>query len=728
VQDYSWIWRPAVEDHEQNEDETIKDVLVSAVRDAAETLARRSPASLPELVTSLETRRWLIFRRMALHVLRRFADSAMTLAEERLADRTQFDEVGLRHEYALLAATCFGQISISARARILSWIDQGPDLGSFSERYRENHGAAPTAGETEGYAKMWRRDRLAPLKEALPSEWKTRYEGLVGELGEPEHPDFSSYRSGLWVGPTSPKTADEIRTMAVPEIMAFLGRWTPSGDLFGSSREGLGRELASVVAADPDRFARDAKLFIGIDPTYIRELVEGLREAAKQKRPLEWKPILDLCAWVVSQPREIPGRPRQDLGEDPDWGWTRKAIAALLSVGFEKGVAELPFGLREQAWSILLPLTTDPQPTAEDEVRYGASSTDPATLSINTTRGEAMHAVMRYALWVRRHVEERQGGQEIVARGLAQMPEVREVLEAHLDPAREPSLAVRAVYGQWFPWLVLLDRSWAAAQEARIFPAAPEGQEFWDAAWGTYVTFCAPYNNTFEILRQEYARAVDRIGSPLRHSHSLADPEEKLAQHLMTFYWRGKLALEEPGGLLGRFYTQATDQLRAEAIEFVGRSLANTMGDIPIEIMDRLRALWEQRMLVARAAHDASNVTQELASFGWWFVSEKFEEDWAIRHLEEVLRIAKRAEPDHLLAERLAALAVRKPFVAVRFAKGLIEADKSGWAILGWESHLKTILTTAMASGDEQAREAAVALVHHLGARGHLQFRELLRR
>ena len=59
-----------------------------------------------------------------------------------------------------------------------------------------------------------------------------------------------------------------------------------------------------------------------------------------------------------------------------------------------------------------------------------------------------MHTVIRYALWVRQHLEKEPDSEARLQNGFEEIPEVREGLETHLDPSREPSLAVRAVYGQ----------------------------------------------------------------------------------------------------------------------------------------------------------------------------------------------------------------------------------------------------------------------------------------
>lgn len=722
-EDYSWIWRPAIEEHEQNHRDTVRTLLVGAVRDAAEQLAVRASESVPELVRLFDARPWMVFHRLALHLLRRYPDHAKALVEERFTNRELFEDPRFRHEYVLFAAEAFPRVSEAARQTFLRWIEDGPDLEGFRTRYREESGVDPTNEDSVRYGKIWRRDRVAPLRGVLPPEWRQRYQELVAEVGEPEHPEFAVYIGAGWVGPTSPKSSDELRTMSVAAIVDFLGTWAPSGKWIGPSREGFGRELAPIVQGDPVRFAREARSFKGLNPTYVRALIGGLTDAAKEGRAFDWSPVLELCEWVVQQPREIPEHPHTN-DEDPGWGWARKSIGSLLSAGFAKGVAEMPFDHRERAWGVLRILTDDPEPTREYEARYGGTNMDPATLSINTTRGEAMHAVVRYGLWVRRHIEQRPDGPALVASGFAVMPEVSGVLEAHLDPQSDPSLAIRAIYGQWFPWLVLLDRPWAASQVTRIFAA--EDIERRDAAWETYVVFCAPYDNILEVLEAEYAKAIERIGAASRDRRHLADPDGQLAEHLMIFYGRGKLGPDPSSGLVGRFFEMAPGRLRGGAIEFIARSLREDKRDIPPAVIERFTALWERRMERARAA--AAESIEELASFGWWFVSQKFDETWAIQQLEEALRLAKKAEPDYMIAETLAAIAARKPREAVRCLDGLLEADREGWGILGWEGHARAILAAAIGSGDAEAREAATTQIHRLGARGHLGFRDLLPR
>src|SRR5207245_3301141 len=113
-------------------------------------------------------------------------------------------------------------------------------------------------------------------------------------------------------------------------------------------------------------------------------------------------------------------------------------------------------------------------------------------------------------------------------------------------------------------------------------------------------------------------------------------PDEALAEHLMVFYWLGLIPLTGEGSeLLTRFFEKADDGLRAHAIDFMGRSLGNTEGDVPHDVRNRFIALWKIRFAAARET--APN--KELAAFGWWFGSKKLDPEFAITQLLEVLKV-----------------------------------------------------------------------------------------
>lgn len=391
----------------------------------------------------------------------------------------------------------------------------------------------------------WRKLRsLQPLPDVLPPDWKTRYDEWTAELGKPEHTEYTMPPIQFRMGHSSPRNFEDLRAMPVEEIIAFLSEWQPeNNDPFGASPEGLGQEITQLVTLKPQEFAAVAESFQGLDPTYVRALISGIKNALKELQEFSWTPVLQLCHWVMNQRREIADPVSSFHERDENWITTRAEIAELLSAVLNTDTEKIPFEFRQNIWDILKPLTEDPQPTPEHEAKYGGDNMDPHTLSLNTVRGEAMRALIKYALWVRRHIEKTDDAEERLARGFEEMPEVREILNLHLDPEYEPSLAVRAVYGEWLPWLALLDRSWVRENLAKIFPKEEGLHSLYSAAWGTYF-LNQPYDDIFEILKEEYKFAIESIDSGNVYESYLVRPGQRLADHLINLYLRGKLSLQ----------------------------------------------------------------------------------------------------------------------------------------------------------------------------------------
>lgn len=335
-----------------------------------------------------------------------------------------------------------------------------------------------------------------------------------------------------------------------------------------------------------------------------------------------------------------------------------------------------------------------------------------------------MNCVLQYAEWVERHLEADIDPEERRARGFDDMPEVRGILDKHLYLGYEPALAVREFYGRAFPNLCRLDHRWAAENKGRVFPTQEALLKYYRAAWEEYIIFNDPYTTVFDILRDKYGRAVDLIGTgTLKERHSY-DPEEYLAQHLMLLYLRGKLALDEPDGLLERFFARASNNLRAYANALFRQSFSPEADELPDAFLERLRALWEHRLEAVR--RDAS-LRDELDSFGWWVPSEQFEPRWLLLRLKETLELGRWVEPDHMVVERLSLLAPAEPLLTIECLALMVEGAREEWQIDGWSSEASAVFAAVLASPDEQAREKARDLINSLAARGHLEFARLLR-
>ncbi len=694
-------WRSAIEDHAQNLDHSLLDLLTDTVRDQALDLAQ-TPDGLRLVLTELKRKPAPLLERIALHVIRHRGTA--DLVASKLADRDLAFDVHAWHEYGELLRHRYADLSPAQQARVLRVLDAG----------EERQPTAAQEARRLTAAELTRSDRYARLKryvliaDHLDGATRDAYEALRDEFGEPSHPTFLSYMTS-WSGTTSPFSLEDLRKMQPRDVARTLREWRPTGDLEDPSPEGLGRILKEVVAERSASFAGAAADFVGLEATYVRSLLDGLSTAARQGSRFPWAPVLDLAAWVVAQPRGANDA-RDDRQTDPHWGWARKEVAGLLSRGFADSEAELPLGERERVWSLLELLTEDPDPTPQHEERYGGDNMDPATLAINTTRGEALHAVVRYAFWVERGVEQFEG--------ISSIREVDALLDRHLDLEVDPSLAVRSVYGQWFAQFVRIDEAWAAALAPRVFPADPEHAAHFAAAWNAYVVFNSPYTDVFSILHEAYALAVDRLDQRTGRSSLAGDPRKQLGGHLLVFRMRGEM--EPSGDLLERFWLTAPTELRQEVLTAAGWSLEKTPS-LPADVRVRLVDTWEWILEQGARSDDAS-----LAGFGAWLGARALDSGWLLTQALAVLRRGVGLEPDFAVFRELPRLAQDHADETLELLRRMVLADNEGWSVHGYTDEVREMLRIALANADARVRRDAEAVVDLLGARGMLEFRDLV--
>jgi hypothetical protein len=737
-EDYLYIAHSAIEQGGGQDD--VPGILLFAIRDAAEQVIRYDAAQLSRVLDVLGSKRWTSFVRLKLHLCRLFLTSGGQATAERIFQSPDILNRGsLQHEAVLLLKSSFAGFSAESKERLLTWIDRGwPD--EASKRWLELTGQPATEENIRGLGDIWKRDHLAVLRGQLPEPYQGKLDELVARRGPAHTLDEPKGISGGAFGAVSPKAPQELGTMSAPEIIEFLATWTPGTDMFEATAEGAARDLGGAVSAEPDRFIAAAGEFKRLDPTYVRAFLSALAAAVKENRLFDWMPVLDLAAWVVSQPREIPERKGGLLVADPDWGWSRDAIIDLLSAGFDQKLkGRFTLELRDRVWSALRPLTNDPHPSPADEVRDPKQSESPvvrrfaasderaremdfATFSINTTRGRAMHAVFSYARWVRLEMEAK--GEKPA--GLEVMPEVREVLEEHLDVNHEPAQTIRSVYGDHLTLLAWLDWNWLEANIDRILPMDEADYPYFKAAWRSFIVFNQPNTSLFRVLTERYRKAVHHLGKDVLPRHQVKSPEEALADHLMVFYWLAALEFGAADRLLDDFYAHASDEIRGHAMWFIGISVAGWDDKAPPEIFVRLQDLFRRRLEAATSAASAEAFESELSNFGFWFTSQKFDERWSMDTLLAVLRLCKKATSEMDVMKRLAEVCPSYPVECVASLRLIIEGDKEGWILIGVEGDARALLKEALRSNVPEASFAATRLIEELIAKGQFGFRTLL--
>jgi hypothetical protein len=719
-EDYFYIRQPAIELGTGRDD--VPSVLLCATRDATVRAIVADTAKFDAAMKVFQQHKWASFRRLELHITRAVVVSPgqqLTFAEQFLKDPTVLAQPSLRHEAILLLKDVFGRLSMETQQRILAWMDADDPAEPIRQFLENLAGEEPTVEKIAQIQKVRRRDRLAILEGQLPEPYREKYDALVASVGPADPPERLPIRTFSQVGAQSPKTVAELTTMTAAEVVGFLTSWKPGSDIFSPTADGLAGSLTSTVAQRPTEFSAVTDQFKTLDPTYVRGLFAGFTSALKNGVQFGWKPVLELATWVSNQPRGIDGRKGGIFRNDPDWGWTRDAIIDLLNAGFEGGEERLPHEHRELVWTALAPLTDDPFPSQDDE---RGEEFDPSFLSINCTRGRALFAVLAYARWVR-DWENKQKAEEAPPVTFDVMPEVRQILDRHLDVGHEPTLTIRSVYGQGLSVLANLDWEWFRSSVGRIFPL--DDPAHFNAAWESFVVSNMPYDSLLREMEPVYRKAIAEINQPSM-MRSPGSPKDSLADHLLAYYWRGHLTFDGADRLLEEFYKQASDGIRGHAMWYVGRSAAGWRETMPPEVLERLRSLMERRLKAAEESVSPELFAKELAGFGWWFTADQFGDAWSIGMLVRALRVTKAVEDGMDVMKVLAGLAPQSPREAIACLDLMVQGDRENWVLVGVELDARNVIKAALESRQHGAVVAARNLVELLIARGHYGFRTLL--
>lgn len=729
--DYSWLWRPSIASHEQNMGNTVEDAVIDGVRDGARLLAQRDKAQIPALVEALERRRWTVFRRLALHLLADVVASGqpdgavLAAARERVINSQNLNDHTVVHEYSELARAVLPTLDDAAIAEWMGLIDAGPTVDEEELRERLAATADTTVDERVViYRDVWRRDRLGAVLDGLPNPLRERYRELAERFGDADHSEFASYMTAMWTGPTSPRTLQEILELSIDELVSYLTHWRPEPSFWppGPSVEGLARELTAAVTANPSRFAEHAESFTASGRSFVRAVLEGFEAALREGRSFTWPPVIGLCAVVAAETEDAAEGDAHLLDEDPSWRWAQKAAASLLLQGLQPSTEELPDEVAEQVLTVLSRLVESSDPGPDRGEQRDDTVDDPVTTALNSTRGQAVRALIAFATWRVRH-----GDTE------ADLGKVVEILDRHLDPGLDSSPAVRSVYGQHFGVLLHVMPEWAGSRSANIF-----GPEFpldvrQHAAGAAYLAFNRPTVGLLDALRLRYKTWVKAVAAgdfdqePLYSLDSIA---ERLAAHLLLLYSWGRIELHD--GLLAEFFQTAPIEVRRDALAHVGWQLWRSTDSVPADVLQRLTALWESRRdavvgTTEAAGEDAEQDTAkaELAAFGWWFRSDRFDRHWALRELLVALENSADVETASVdVTEQLTLIADTDPELALRILDRLLQMARQGGRMSQVVRHGIGILRLVLDSGQARLVADADRIINEIARSGFLDIRD----
>jgi hypothetical protein len=706
--DLSYIWRPAIEVHEQNARDDVRDSLVTAIRDCAESIASEKPECFDAVAEILDGQQWFIFTRVLLHLLSSSPTAPLSLIVEYSTQPYLFSEVTVRHEYSLLLKNRFRALTDEQQGVVLKMIQNGPDRLSYINAMTQTRNEGPSEKEVEDYVKGWKLDWLTFIADDLPAEWKARYDLLRKELPAPSHPEFPYYMtSGFGLGrriwgagapPDGDAEGKTVEALLDQFAHAKLGGSEPSG----KDLDDLLQELQTAAEANPQSAAERIGEIAALPAHYSAAVAKALANRASNAESDLASPALQLGAKAAATLRGT---------SDPA---ERESLRNSLTGILDQFLRDDNDPLSVDHIQLLIEMAADLLSTvvvsSGSRQHAGSEDFDPLFWAINSSDGRIVENAIKLALQDRKLNGDTHR---------AEPAWLTRPLSTILSTMPPDELQITAILGYRFPWLMYLSKTWATENADRIFPRSSESRWRWEAAWCAYVAFSGAYNDVFEALKDQYEKAVDEVSTKHMFKKSRFDLDQGLAQHLAVYYWRQLITLQHP--MLVKFLTLGGKEPTSSFISHIGRGMSDVK-DIPQNVTDSLRALAEWMTSSWKPRRKDAN--RALAAFGWWFPHEFLgDANWRLRMLRGAIRKAGDAQNIDRVLKELDKLAPEAPTLVVACLKGLVDRSPKETTAYFLASHSATILERAVEVADATTKAKIGQIADHFGSLGHFEYR-----
>jgi hypothetical protein len=499
-------------------------------------------------------------------------------------------------------------------------------------------------------------------------------------------------------------TIEELNQLDDTGLIQKLISHKPPDRLFG--RDAVDDLISAMIKNDPKRFIKIAPEFLAASHQLANGFIYSLNDiVVNLDQQIVDTLLADLSNWLKTT---------KGTDDDTYYSWAKSALARLVDKLSDQKGKNSEYGSVASAESLLdiiLRLARDSDPSPEREERKDSDNWDPVSIAINSTRGEALHALAGFVGWVHRNKADQKYLQQAYGE-----------LDWHLNTKNDPSFAIRSVFGQYLPLLGYVNTPWVKDNIGSIFSDDTYG----DAAWDAYVSFTQPYKDLLPLTEPFIKKRLSNLRVYPEGKNRRADMgQSQFVHHLMIYYWNGYLDLAD-GGVIKTFFETADVKYRTEALHFIGFALKEDKSETRDEVLDRLKILWDYRLTDLASSNKENQ--KELEEFGIWFASNAFADDWAIGNLQKVLVITQNANPDFMVLEKLCTMVEKYPLQAIICLREMIAGARERWSISSWEEHASTIIRTSFESGNPEVGRIAKAQVDILISKGHHNFRNLVKK
>ncbi len=477
--EWSYLWRPAIEEHEQNgRSAEAHDVLVSSFRDCLLGYIEVAPLSAAEYVRNLLSQDLKMLRRVAIYCVDQKYDHLKSLLS--IIITKEYINGIYRHELWHLLHNHYQDFEISHKQMVLELIQ---DIVVSDEE-------GATRESATAYQKTIWLSAIRDNDETI----NTLYKEYV-EIGreEPKHPDFSSYMSTYWGRSESPIPLEQLAALDIDSLVATICSYKDDGKKFGEPGfEGLVGAFEEVVKSKSDRLYLDFGKFKNCDLAFIYPLIEVYRKLWNEKKELPWKKIwealLNFCEFLVLE-ESFWGEEREKERAHfvANRHWIVGAVATLIKDGVESKEYFFDSIFNEQAERILRILL------ARQKGEEFNNESDAVFVSINSPRGKCLEAFINLTLHSCRLEQERRSSHE------ESWEHYGELYDAELMRYRANEYEFATLITNYLPNFLYMNREWVKLNLSAIFDQA--NHQKWLCAMQGYSYVGTVYPEVYEHLK-----------------------------------------------------------------------------------------------------------------------------------------------------------------------------------------------------------------------------------
>lgn len=740
-------WCERVTSRSQRDDE--REIIAVALADVAARTAGTGPEKAQE-VWSLVAGKHEIFERVRWAVLAGAGSHLLGPLNDVVGSDRLLDPPFQGAEAAALLRSQFANASDEAKAVFLYALKRGPDANEARRmaEWRRNRESPLSNGERaevssddievavhEWQARRirWFHDRIPPellpfakqlgISPSVPSEERQALDEVGAFVG-----------SATWVGADpSPRSPDELSTMAPDDVLSFLREWEGPAESFGErpSRSGLEDALTTLAARDPGKGLDIARR--GVDarmpPGFLSALLVGLQRAGPEAE-VSWDTLLAVAtnAVVLASSPERPDPDAQQRWRHP-WRLVTGTAIEMVRVGAHEN--RIPASLASMVWRFVSTVMGSPQvwEAAGNEPR--ATMDDVLSAALNSLSGSAAWALLEVALW-----DYRNGG-NAQAESDRSESEHRLAVAARLAPLldrlvgydRATAQSALAMVGQYLPQLYLVAPEWAERNEETLL-AEGLRDPLSNPTWGTYLLRGGFFDPVFRRLRPWYVRASESI--PATNERPPGDRRwavpRALAQHVLVAVVRGLATVGDSDFLVESTFRRVSSESKSDVYFDLFAAWSEPDSKVPPEFVSRLVAFWEWRLTELEAKPRTLESEKEADGLLNFLSSSYIQPQNAIALGRRTAQLSGADEHSRPHAwDRLGELAAADAAGAFEILELLVERElKARFPYLRLE-RLGPTLRAALASQNETIRARAEHLVHRLGERGFDEFGSLLK-